>query len=447
MKRLIIQELVNWKRRDGRKPLILKGARQVGKTFALQAFAEQCYPRHFYFNFEKEPGLASVFESSLDPQAIVQTLGLYRQVQIDPSKDLIIFDEIQACPKALTSLKYFCEDMPQLHICAAGSLLGVYLSPVSYPVGKVDHMEMFPMSFVEFLMALGEDQYVDLLMGISLGSAIPDIAHQHLWQRLKHYFITGGLPEVVALFCQHQDTLVEGFNLVRSKQHDLIEDYFSDIAKHSGKINAMHINRLWRSIPEQLAQTQNGSATKYKFKGSIPGVDRYAKLVDALDWLQSAGLIIKVGIINKAALPLKAYSKDSVFKLFLFDVGLLGALSDIHPNTILDYDYGSHKGFFAENYVSQAFTYAGASSLYGWTEGTSEVEFVRDIEGDIIPIEVKSGWVTQAKSLKQFVGKYQPKYRVVISAKNLRIDSENKLQCLPLYLAEKFPLTAVDVVD
>ncbi|MDF1760508.1 MAG: AAA family ATPase [Coxiellaceae bacterium] len=447
MKRLIMQKLIKWKRATNRKPLILKGARQVGKTFVLRAFAEQQYPRYHYFNFEKEPALASIFESSLDPKAIIEALSLHGHIQIDVTTDLIIFDEVQACPNALTSLKYFCEELPQLHLCAAGSLLGIYLNAVSYPVGKVDHLQMYPMSFIEFLMALGENQYADFLTSFALDSKLPDIAHEYLWKRLKHYFITGGLPEVVTLFCQQQDTLVDGFDLVRNKQRDLIEDYFSDIAKHSGKINAMHINRLWRSIPEQLAQKQNGSATKYKFKGSVPGIDRYTKLADALDWLNSAGLTLRVGIINKAALPFKAYGKENAFKLFLFDVGLLGALNEIHPKTILDYEYGSYKGFFAENFVAQAFTYASADQLYSWVESTSEVEFVRDVEGKIIPIEIKSGWVTQAKSLNQFVAKYHPDYRVVMSAKNVSIDSDSKIQKLPLYLAECFPLAAVTKAD
>lgn len=441
MKRLIMQKLIDWRQKSGRKPLILKGARQVGKTYVLNQFAEQHFPHVHAFNFEKEPKLASIFEESLDPKQIIQALSLYRNTQISVETDLVIFDEIQACPNALTSLKYFCEEMPELYLCAAGSLLGIYLNPVSFPVGKVDHLNMYPMSFVEFLLALGEQQYVELLQNLSVGSKIPQIAHEHLWLRLKHYFITGGLPEVVQIFQQHQDALVDGFKRVREKQRDLIEDYYSDIAKHSGKINAMHIARLWSSIPEQLAQTQDGLAAKYKIKGCIPGVDRYAKLVGALDWLDNAGLIIKVGIVNKAALPLKAYCKESTFKLFLFDVGVLGALSDIQPNTILDYDYGSYKGFFAENFVSQSFVYSSASSLYSWTENTAEVEFVRDIEGKIIPIEVKSGWVTQAKSLQQFVKKYDPDYRVIMSAKPMQVDMESQIQKLPLYVAEFFPLS------
>ena len=433
-------QLLAWKHSNNRKPLILRGARQVGKTYELVKFAHQHYKNHHYFNFEKEGRLAALFDQDLDPSAIIQALSLYRQVTINIEHDLIIFDEIQACPNALTSLKYFCEDLPNIHVCAAGSLLRIHLTPVSYPVGKVDHLEMYPMSFHEFLMALGDNAYAELLDSLTLNRKISTLAHQHLWQRLQHYFITGGLPEVVKLYKTHHHDLFTCFNQVRQKQADLIDDYFSDIAKHSGKIDAMHINRIWRNIPEQLAQTQDSSAKKFKFKGVIPGIDRYSKLVGALDWLEAAGLIIKVNIINKAELPLKAYSKNNAFKLFLFDVGILGALSEINPQTLLKYDHGSYKGFFAENYVAQAFNYSTSTQLYSWTEGKSEIEFIHDINGTIIPIEVKSGWVTQAKSLKVFAEKYRPQYRVIMSAKNKSINPE--VHSLPLYLAEYFPLNS-----
>lgn len=440
MQRSIMSKLIAWKQTSNRKPLIIKGARQVGKTYVLDEFAKSHFTNSHYFNFEREPKLAQIFEESLDPKRIVQALSFAKQKQIHPKTDLIVFDEIQACPKALTSLKYFCEDLPEMSVCAAGSLLGIYLSPASYPVGKVDHLEMHPMSFLEFLQAVGDSQYVELLQQLTATSQIPQIAHDHLWERLRHYFITGGLPEVVKIYCENHETLFECFNLVRRKQADLIEDYFADIAKHSGKQNALHISRIWRNIPEQLAQTQDGSVKKFKFKGVIPGIDRYTKMVDALDWLESAGLILKVNLINRVALPFKAYTKDNAFKLFLFDIGLLGAMSEIAPATILEYDYGSYKGFFAENFVAQAFTYSSSSGLYSWMENTSEIEFVRDIKNSIVPIEVKAGSVIRAKSLKTFSDKYHPNYSVIFSAKNLKIDKEAKIHFLPLYLAEFFPL-------
>ena len=441
MYRFLIEKLRAWLQSKTRKPLILKGARQVGKTHLLLHFARSYFPNYYYFNFEKEPGLSTIFEEDLDPLRILKMLGLHRQKTIDYHRDLIIFDEIQACPKAITSLKYFYEDLPEAFICAAGSLLGVYLNPGSYPVGKVDHLEMYPMSFIEFLMALGDRSYVELLQNFTLSDSIPDIAHSHLWDRLKHYFVTGGLPEVVKLYCDHQQDLFAAFTQVREKQNNLIQDYFADIAKHSGKINAMHIDRIWRNIPEQLARSQDGSARKFKFKQVISGIDRYSKLSNAIDWLESAGLIIKVSIINKGLLPFKAYVKENMFKLFLFDVGMLGALSEINPKIILDYTYGSYKGFFAENYIAQAFVSTSSTHLYSWTESTAEIEFVREIDTKVIPIEVKSGWVTQAKSLKVFVQKYNPDYRVIFSVRNMSFDRRLKVLHLPLYLAEQFPLS------
>ncbi len=440
MKRLIISKLVEWKQSVKRKPLILKGARQVGKTHSLLQFAKSHYSKHHYFNFEKEPSLNSIFEESLDSERILEGLSLHQQQDIDIYNDLIIFDEIQACPKALTSLKYFCEEQRHAHICTAGSLLGIYLNKSPYPVGKVDHLEMYPMSFIEFLMALGEDKYVTFLQELNYENSIPQVAHEHLWKRLLHYFVTGGLPEVVQIYCENRHQIVHAFNTVREKQRDLIEDYFADIAKHSGKLNAMHINRIWNNIPEQLAKTQNGSAKRFKFKGIISNMDRYQKLADSLDWLEAAGLILKVNIINKAALPLKAYIAENSFKLFIFDIGLLGAMSETDPQTILSYDYGSYKGYFAENFIAQAFTMSSQHKLYSWMEKKAEIEFIRDIKGKIIPIEVKSGSITQAKSLKQFFEKYKSDYSVIMSAKNFKINAQKNLYYLPLYLAERFPL-------
>lgn len=293
-------------------------------------------------------------------------------------------------------------------------------------------------------MAIDDTLLVDLLSHIHDYESIPILAHEKLWQRLKHYFLTGGLPEVVSVYVQHKDDLFTAFEVVRQKQRDLIEGYFADIAKHSGKINAMHIHRIWQSVPEQLARSQDGSANKFKFKQVVPGIDRYSRLSDAIDWLESAGLILKTSIVNSGKLPLKAYVKKNTFKLYMFDVGILGALNDLNPKTILDYNYGSYKGFYAENFVAQALLCADARKLYSWEERTAEVEFLQDINGEVIPIEIKSGWVTQAKSLKVFAQKYEPPCRVTMSAKNLNVDAKNKRVSLPLYLAGVFDLSNIN---
>lgn len=436
----MLRQLQEWRNNPKRKPLILKGARQVGKTFVLNEFGRSAFETFHYFNFEKEPKLAQIFDLDLNPKRILQDLSLHRQKKIDFKKELIVFDEIQACPKALTSLKYFCEDLPEAYVCCAGSLLGIYLGPVSYPVGKVDHLQMYPMSFIEFLKATGDARFVDLLENLTTESQIPPLAHEHLWNRLKHYFIVGGLPEAVSTYIEHQDDLFVAFEKVRNKQMDLIEDYAADIAKHSGKVNAMHTHRVWRSVPEQLGLSQDGSAQKFKFKNIIHGVDRFSRLADSIDWLEAAGLIIKVHIAHQGLLPLKAFVKENTFKLFMFDVGILGALSDLAPSTILEYGYGTFKGYFAENYVAQAFMLE-AEQLFSWNENTSEVEFLRQIKGQLIPIEVKSGFVTQAKSLRVYADRYKPPYRVIMSGKTLTIDNQNRVHNYPLYLASQFPLS------
>jgi len=440
MKRYITQQLLAWKNSKGRKPLLLKGVRQVGKTFILKGFGKHYFPNYHYFNFEEDKKLAFVFESDLHPKRIIEQLSLHVGVHIDVHQDLVIFDEIQACPDALTSLKYFNENMPELALCSAGSLLGVYLGPVSFPVGKVDMLEMHPLSFEEFLLAIEDDRYVDLIKNLSLTSEIPEIAHLHLWEQLKRYFVVGGLPEVVQVYREYRDDLYLAVNHVRSKQQDLIKAYYADFAKHSGKINAMHIDRVWHSVPKQLSKDHDGSAPKYVFKGVIPNATRYAQLSGPIDWLERAGLVIKTHIANSAQLPLSAYTKENIFKLYMFDVGILGAMGELQPKTILDYRFGTYKGYFAENFVAQAFLASGQGRLICWKEATAEVEFVRDVDGTVIPIEVKSGHVTQAKSLKVFAQKYEPPYRTILSAKNLRIDHKNKLHAYPLYLAYRFPL-------
>ncbi|MFI5343429.1 MAG: ATP-binding protein [Chlamydiales bacterium] len=440
MEREILHQLIHWKNRLNRKPLIIKGARQVGKTFILQKFGEQEFDRFHYFNFEKDPKLADAFQADLDPKRIIQDLSFHKKIKIELDKDLIIFDEIQNCPQALTSLKYFYEEFPASFICSAGSLLGIYLGPVSFPVGKVEHLPMYPMTFLEFLKALDDELSIDLLQNTSLDTQIPILAHDHLWQLLKHYFIVGGLPEVVEAYKKHQDNLFTAFEQVRKTQANLIEDYLSDIAKHSGKINAMHINRIWRSVSEQLGLAQDGSAQKFKFKGVVPGIDRFSKLANAIDWLEAAGLVIKVHIAHQSKLPLKSFVNENTFKLFLFDVGILGAMMNLSPSTILQYNYGTYKGFFAENYVAQCFEAVHPGPLFSWSEKTAEVEFVRQVEDQIIPIEVKSGWVTKSKSLRAYAQKYHPPFRVILSAHPLSIDQKKQVHHYPLYLASHFPL-------
>lgn len=440
MKRDIFDQLKAWKDKKDRKPLILRGVRQVGKTYILQAFAEACFPAAHYLNFEKDEKLKAIFERDLNPQRIVQEISFYLNRPIDTDRDIVIFDEVQNIPRSLTALKYFCEEMPRLAVCAAGSLLGVHLGEASFPVGKVEFMDMFPMSFPEFLEGIGDTRSAELIKSCKDTENISEVVHSYLWEQLKKYFVVGGLPEVVNVYAQSADNLFLAVENVRKKKEDLLATYHADMAKHCGKQNAMHIERLWKNVPAQLAREQNGSASKFRFKGVLPGISRFSKLSGAIDWLEAAGLIVKVPIVNSGGLPFSAHAVENSFKLYIFDVGILGVLSGLPAKTILDYDYGTYKGYFAENYAAQEFRCSGIHDLFCWKEKTSEVEFLREVGGAVIPIEIKSGWVTKSKSLKVFTEKYKPAYRVVFSAKLLSIDRNSGLHQYPLYLACRFPL-------
>lgn len=437
MKRLMMNRLLEWKRENKRKPLLLKGVRQVGKTHLLKEFGRLHFQQCHYFNFEKQPTLAKVFELDLVPTRILQELEFLSGTSINIGKDLLIFDEIQEAEKALTSLKYFEEECPELHVCAAGSLLGLHLNSGSFPVGKVTFETLRPMSFEEFLMAL-DDKGLPSFKNLDLETALSPLVHTHLWDRLKLYFVIGGLPEVISVYLQNKDDLLQALSLVRKKQEDLLNSYYADISKHAGKINAMHIDRVFRSVPSQLQQVQEGSTARFKFKGVVPGVSHYDRLSGAIDWLESAGLVMKVHVVNTGLFPFAGYSKENCFKLLLFDVGILGCMSELPPKMILDYDYGSYKGFFAENFVAEELIARGRSSLYSWQTPHNEVEFLIEIEGKAIPLEVKSGSLVKAKSLKIFSDKYHPPFALILSGQPLHIGE--LIHRYPLYLAGKIPL-------
>lgn len=440
MKRDILDKLKAWKDKKDRKPLILRGVRQVGKTYTLQSFGETCFPAIHYLNFEKDENLKALFEYDLKPQRIIQEISFYLDRPIDVDRDIVIFDEVQNIPRSLTSLKYFCEEMPGLAICAAGSLLGVHLGEASFPVGKVEFLDMFPMSFLEFLEGIGDTRSVEFVRACTADDKISEIIHSHLWEQFKRYLVVGGLPEVVKIYADIGDNLFLAVEKTRKKQEDLIATYHADMAKHCGKQNAMHIERLWKNVPTQLARDQNGSASKFRFKGVMPEVNRFSRLSGVIDWLEAAGLIIKTHIVNNGELPFSAHVVENSFKLYVFDVGILGALSGLSAKTILDYDYGSYKGYFAENYVAQEFRCSGVRDLFCWKEKTSEIEFLRENDGAVIPVEIKSGWVTKSKSMRAFAEKYRPARRAIFSAKPLSIDRQSGLHRYPLYMAGRFPL-------
>lgn len=440
MKRRIHSSLEAWRTKSSRKPLLLQGARQVGKTYSLKEFGTGGFRKYHYINFEEQGQFASVFAGDLSPARVVQDLALLLNTPIDRQADLLIFDEIQQCPRALTSLKYFAEQMPELAVCAAGSLLGVHLGESPFPVGKVDELRMVPLTFEEFLMAGGNSVLHEAFAAIHELAPLSAALHARLWEEFKLYLAVGGLPEVVSAFLPNRGDLFAAFQDVRTVQTRLVSDYAADMAKHCGKQNAMHLERLWRNIPAQLGRDQSGSAPKFVFKEVLPGIKGYERLAGAIDWLDAAGLIIRLPIANSGLLPFPAYEKENTFKLFVFDVGILGALSRLPIKSVLDYDYGTYKGFYAENFAAQEFSACRRDNLACWREGTAEVEFISEVDGAVIPLEVKSGWVTQAKSLKVFADKYRPPFCAVFSGRNLGADPRLRRQYYPLYLAAKFPL-------
>lgn len=437
MKRQLMIELVSWKGSSRRKPLILRGVRQTGKTYLLTQFGQENFHNVHQINFEKQANLSEIFDQDLDPKRILDDLSFRLNTKIDIDHDLVIFDEIQACPKALTSLKYFCEDLPALALCSAGSLLGLHLNEGSYPVGKVDMMNLYPMTFTEFLDGIGDHLAAELVHTFNMNSEISAIKHAHMWDRLKQYFITGGLPEVVSVFNEQQQSLFDATTAVRKLQEQLVKAYYADIAKHAGKVNAMHIDRTWQAVPIQLANNYDSSVDRFRFKEIIPTISRYRQLVNVIDWLEEAELIIRVPIVGAFEHPLKAYSKENLFKLMMFDVGLLGAMNPIYPSAILAYDYGTYKGYFAENFIAQQLTAVFGNTLYSWQEDRSEIEFLLPYHSEVIPIEVKAGKKSKAQSLQKHIDKYESKRAFILSANPPHLNRNKTVFHLPLYLVEK----------
>ena len=434
MERFAYQQLLSWKTSIRRKPLMLQGARQVGKSYLLESFGQREFEKYHVFNFEMDRRLARIFSQDLDPDRILTELSLHLGEKINPESDLIIFDEIQECPSAITSLKYFCEKMPTLALCCAGSLLGVTLSPEPFPVGKVSFLNLYPLNFEEFLLALDEQMLLELLPSALEAGTLPEMAHVKLWERLKEYFVVGGMPEVILTYISQHKSRAEAMLQARIMQDGLVKSYYKDFAKHSGKSNSIHIVSVFENVPMQLSRNIEGSVKRYKFKEAIPKKRSFAELQGPISWLENAGLLIKVKVCNRAELPLETFCKENQFKLFLFDIGLLSSMLGLSPETVLHQEYGITKGYFAENFVAQEFAAAGNKQIYSWTERNSEIEYLSVVKGNIIPVEVKAGSRTRAKSLQQFIIKYKPKKAFKISNRPLKIQNEQVIQNIPLYL-------------
>jgi predicted AAA+ superfamily ATPase len=415
--------------------LVLQGARQVGKTWLLKEFGRREFRRMFYVNFENTKAFSTLFRGGFRPTSVVSQLSILFNEDLDPDKDLLVFDEVQNSGDALTSLKYFREEMPGLAVCCAGSHIGLAVGGSSFPVGQVEFLTLYPLTFEEFLMAMDE-RAAAVVAGFGPDTIVPEAIHSHLWEWLKVYYLVGGLPEAVERYRSQRNAPLEAFHDVRAVQRALVQGYQSDFAKHAGKANAVHINRVLESIPVQMSRSLDDRVERFRFKGVIPERSKFAQLESPIDWLVKTGLAIRTRYVEKPVVPLRAFASRNLFKLYLFDVGLLGCMLDLPFDAVLSQDYGSYKGYVAENFVAQELTAAGRTPLYSWRGRQSEVEFLLPRDAGIVPVEVKAGIHARSRSLSAYADKYAPPLRIKITARNL--DRANPVcHNIPLYLAGK----------
>ena len=424
MYRLAIEELCRWKQRKNRKPLIIKGARQVGKTWLMREFGENAYGKMVYINFDNNQRMKDLFSVDLNVKRIVTGLELYAGHKIDPTNTLLIFDEVQEVPEALTSLKYFNETAPEYQIVCAGSLLGVALHHgTSFPVGKVEFLDLYPLSFNEFMQAMGKKQYVELLEKGDFEMA-NTFRHEYI-DLLRHYYYIGGMPEVVQAFAESND-----FNEAREIQMHILSSYEQDFSKHAPNDVVPRIRMLWNSIPAQLAKEN-----KKFIYGLIKEGARAKEYELALLWLADCGLVHKVHRVAAPSIPLKAYEDLKAFKLFLLDVGLLSCMARLRQDTLLDGNelFKEFKGALTEQYVLQQLKTLKSVETYYWANdrGNAEVDCVIDDGIDVIPIEVKAEINLQAKSLKTYRDKYNPRLSIRTSMTDYK--NEGWLLNLPLW--------------
>lgn len=425
MKRTAIENLIRWKTSPARKPMVLKGARQVGKTWLMKEFGQCCYERFVYFNFDEEDALRSIFESNKNPQRIIELLSLIAGEKIVPGETLIIFDEIQECPAALNALKYFREKANEYHVIAAGSLLGTLLAqPKSYPVGMVNLLDIAPLTFDEFLEATEPSLYA-YYDSIQKGQAIEEIFHSRLLEVFNNYLIIGGMPECVDSWLKYKDPAE-----VSQIQRELIEIYENDFSKHNGKVNSGRILMVFRSIVSQLAKANE----KFMY-GAVREGGRARDFEEAIEWLVSAGMLNRVYNVSKMEHPLAAFDKLDQFKLFVFDTGLLKHMAGIDNSAILlksDYQF---KGPLTENFVLQQLKGQFEVEPRYFSDKSGEIDFVLQVGTEIIPIEAKGGEDRSAPSFKRYIAERQPEHALRFSKRGYRKDGS--ITNLPLYLTRK----------
>lgn len=428
MYRIAIEKLLKWKQSKRRKPLIIEGARQVGKTWLMKEFGKQAYADTVYINFDSNSRMAELFASDLDTERLIMGLELYVGRKINPDNSLLIFDEVQEVPRALASLKYFYENAPQYHIICAGSLLGIALHQgTSFPVGKVDFLKLYPLSFKEFLMATDKERFAELLDKQDF-QMITGFRQTYI-DALKYYYFVGGMPEAVQCFAENKD-----FNEVREIQKRILAAYEQDFSKHAPNEIVPRLRMLWNSIPSQLAKEN-----KKFIYGLIRDGSRAKEYETAIMWLSDCGLIHKVSRVNAAGIPLRAYEDLKAFKLFVVDVGLLGCMAGLHQRTLLDGNelFVEFKGALTEQYVCQQLKAIQTLDVYYYTNdrGSCEVDFVVDTGEFIIPVEVKAEVNLRAKSLKTYYDKFSPEVSVRTSMADYK--KEDWLVNLPLYAIDQ----------
>ena len=425
MKRNAIEDLIRWKSSEERKPMVLKGARQVGKTWLMKEFGKNYYNSYVYFNFDEEDELKSIFEVNKNPYRIIELLSMIAGEKIIPGETLVIFDEVQECPEALNSLKYFKEKANDYHVIAAGSLLGTLLAkPKSYPVGMVNLLDIFPLTFDEFLEAIDEPLYA-YYCSIEKEQHIEEIFHNRLLEAYNYYLIIGGMPECVTSWVKYKDPA-----RIARIQRELIEVYENDFSKHNGKVNSGRILMVFRSIASQLAKPNE----KFMY-GAVREGGRARDFEEAIEWLVSAGMINRVYNVSKMEHPLSAFDKLDNFKLFVFDTGLLKHMAGLDNSAILlknDYQF---KGPLTENYVLQQLRGQFEIEPRYYSDKNSEIDFIIQHGTEIIPIETKGGEDKSAPSFKRYIIEKKPEHAIRFSK---RVYLKNGLITnMPLYLARK----------
>lgn len=425
------EKLLKWKNKTSRKPLLVLGVRQCGKTYLVKEFGSKEFENMAYINFDGNKGLQSIFDYDFDINRIIDEIGsVVLNKKIIPGKTLLFLDEIQDCPRAIQSLKYFCENLPELHVIAAGSLLGIALKEqgISFPVGKVERLEMFPMSFEEFVIADGGEKYLNGMSKLPLGREISELYSVPMQKYLQNYYIVGGMPEAVKIWIQTHD-----YNQVEEIQNQILKDYADDFGKHTTPDTAIKIKLIWDAIPSQIAKDNN----KFIFSHVKEGA-RAKDLEDALEWLVSAGLVYKLNLVPTPQIPLESMKDNTYFKIYMADVGLLRKKSNVNYRTILNGDesFIQFKGAFSENYIMSELKSLGVSAYFWRTKADAEVDFISDYEGVLFPIEVKSATNTKAKSLQLFCKRFAPKLAFKASLKNVgdNMMEETHIWNIPLYI-------------